>query len=144
MMSVTTPEGSTQAVATVTADLEGEIRELVAAETASPPTAPTTPTEAAPALNTDEIAPLVQKVAAASIEEFERLIGQLKEARSYLEAEGERIQRETMRYTALSRTASESVRIISDTVGEWRKAGHPVPAVTREDERLSAMAAELR
>jgi hypothetical protein len=26
----------------------------------------------------------------------------------------------------LSQTALESVRIIAETVGEWRKAGHPV------------------
>jgi hypothetical protein len=40
--------------------------------------------------------------------------------------ESERIERETVGYTELSQTAMESVRIIAETVGEWRKAGHPV------------------
>ena len=58
--------------------------------------------------------------------EFEKLIGELQEARSYLESEGERIQREAVRYAEFSQTASSSMKVISETVAEWRKAGHPV------------------
>jgi hypothetical protein len=73
-----------------------------------------------------EIAPLIQKVGGSSIAEIEKLMGELQEAKHFLQSEGERIQRETARYTNLAQTASASVKIIFDTVQEWRKAGHPV------------------
>ena len=58
--------------------------------------------------------------------EVDRLIGELQQAKAYLQSEGERIEREAVGYVQLSQTALESVKIISETVGEWRKAGHPV------------------
>jgi hypothetical protein len=63
---------------------------------------------------------------APSIVELEKIIDELQQARTYLQAESERIERETVGYAELSQTAMESVRIIAETVGEWRKAGHPV------------------
>jgi hypothetical protein len=57
---------------------------------------------------------------------IERPIGELQEARAYLQSEGERIQRETDHYLQLSKTASDSVKVISGAVAEWRKAGHPL------------------
>ena len=50
----------------------------------------------------------------------------MQEARNFLRTEGERIERETARYTKLARTASASVEIIFDIVRGWREAGHPV------------------
>jgi hypothetical protein len=76
-------------------------------------------------LGSDRLAPLLQKVVAPPIAECERLIGQLQEARTYLHSEGERIQRETDRYIQLAQTASESIRIISGAIRDWREAGHP-------------------
>src|SRR5262249_48599985 len=73
-----------------------------------------------------EIAPLVQKVGATSIAEIEKMIGELQEARDFLQSEGERVQRETNHYTTLTQLASASVKIISDTVAGWCEAGHPV------------------
>jgi hypothetical protein len=73
-----------------------------------------------------EIEPLIQKIGATSIAEIEKLMGKLNDAKHFLQSEGERIQRETTRYTNLAQTASASVKIIFDTVREWRKAGHPV------------------
>jgi len=98
------------------AAIESETRDLVHAEAPSTPTAETDV----------EIARLVQKVGATSIAEIEKLIGELQEAKDFLQSEGERIERETARYTNLAQTASASVKIIFDTVQEWRKAGHPV------------------
>jgi hypothetical protein len=101
-----------QALATT----EGESRDLVYAETPS-----TTKAE------TDaEIAPLIQKIGATSIAEIEELVARLQDTKQFLQSEGERIERETARYTNLAQTASASVKIIFDTVQEWRKAGHPV------------------
>jgi hypothetical protein len=72
-----------------------------------------------------DLAPLIEKVVAPPLAEFERLIGQLQEARTYLHSEGERVQRETDRYIQLAQTASESIRIISGAIRDWREAGHP-------------------
>jgi hypothetical protein len=78
------------------------------------------------ALDGGDVASLVQKIAAESIAELKRLIGELQQAHDNLQTEGERIEREATRQVALSQTALESVKLISETVGGWRKAGHPV------------------
>jgi hypothetical protein len=112
--------------------LEGEIRDLVHADA---PTMRETETDA-------EIEPLIQKVGATSIAEIEKLMGELREAKDFLQSEGERIQRDTARYTNLAQTASTSVKIILETVCEWRKAGHPVRNHSRSSafERTPAQA----
>jgi dihydroxyacetone kinase len=103
--------------------IESESRALVHAE------APSTPKP-----ETDmEIAPLVQNLGTTSIAEIEKMIGELQEARDFLQAEGERVQREAEHYTTLTQMASASVKIISDTVAGWREAGHPL----RNDSRPS-------
>ena len=96
--------------------IESESRALVHAE------APSTPKSEIDV----EIAPLVQKLGTTSIAEIEKMIGELEEARDFLQAEGERVQRETEHYTTLTQMASASVKIISDTVAGWREAGHPL------------------
>jgi hypothetical protein len=56
---------------------------------------------------------------AASLTEIEKLIEELQVARDYLKAEGERVQRLTARYAHLTRTASASVKMISQS-WQWR------------------------
>jgi prophage DNA circulation protein len=81
-----------------------------------------------------DIAPLVQKIGARSIAEVEKIIGELQEAKDFLQSEGERVQRETERYTNLTQMASASVKIISDTVAGWREAGHPLRNQSRSSQ----------
>ena len=109
-------------------DVAEEIRDLLPADGLW---ARRPPAETEPELGGDKFASLVEKVSTASLVELDRLIGELREARAYLQSEGERIRRETVGYAELSQTAMESVRIISETVGEWRKAGHPVRSAKR-------------
>src|SRR5215467_3953094 len=71
-------------------------------------------------------APVIQKLGAPSIAQIEKLIGQLQEAKNLLESEGERIQREMVRYIKFTQLASASVKIIFETVSEWRQEGHPM------------------
>jgi hypothetical protein len=71
------------------------------------------------------IVPLINKVVAPPIEEISKLIDELKDAKTHLEAEGERIQREVDRYLQLSQNTAESIRMIAGAVTEWRSAGHP-------------------
>jgi hypothetical protein len=56
----------------------------------------------------DDVGSLIQKIGVTSTAEFEKLIGELQEARSYLESEGERIQREAVGYAEFSQAASSS------------------------------------
>jgi hypothetical protein len=129
-MDVMEPDVSTPAVKAMM-ELADEVRAPVPEQELSPPTAPPAEGEADP--GGDTFASLIQKISALSVAELERMIDELQEARSYLQAEGERIEREAIGYAALSQTALESVRIISDTVSEWRKAGHPVRGLNAAD-----------
>ena len=97
--------------------IESEIRAVVHSET---PLAPNSETDI-------ELASLIQKTGATSIAEIEKIIGALQEAKDFLQSEGERVQRETERYTSLTQMALASVKIIADTVAGWREAGHPLP-----------------
>ena len=121
-MDAMEPDVSTQAV-TAMMELADGVRAPVPVQEMSPPTAPAA---GEAELGNDTFASLIQKISALSVAELERMIDELQEARSYLQAEGERIEREALGYAALSQTALESVRIISETVSDWRKAGHPV------------------
>jgi hypothetical protein len=76
-------------------------------------------------LPAENIVPLVNKVAVPPLAEMDKLIDELKEARTHLESEGGRIQREIDHYLQLSQNTVESIKIIAGAVAEWRNAGHP-------------------
>ena len=57
---------------------------------------------------------------AVSIGEIEKLMEELRTARDYLKAEGERVRRMNARYAHLTSTASASVKIIAESMGKWR------------------------
>ena len=59
---------------------------------------------------------------ATSIADIDKLMGELQTARDYLQSEGERVRRMTVRYAYLAQTASASVKIIAESVGKWRNA----------------------
>ena len=104
--------------------IESEIRAVVHSET---PLAPKSETDM-------ELASLIQKIGATSIVEIEKIIGELQEAKDFLQSEGERIQRETAHYVKFTQLASSSVKIIFDTVSGWREAGHPIRNQSRSHE----------
>ena len=67
------------------------------------------------------IGALIDNVSTTSIAEIEKLISDLETVRNYLKAEGDRIQQEMARYAHLSDTASASVKIIAERLGQWRE-----------------------
>jgi len=75
------------------------------------------------------IGELIDKVSSTSIAEIEKLVSELQAVRNYLKVEGDRIQQEMARYAHLSDTASASVKIIAESIGQWRK----VPPITKTD-----------
>ena len=88
--------------------------------------------------SSETIAGLVQKVGAPSIAEIEKLIGDLQTARSYLQSEGERIEQEMTRYAHLSDTASASVKIITESLGKWRKGNDAAGSAAAHDRQADA------
>ena len=82
--------------------------------------------EPSPELNNDTIGPLVEKVGAVSIAELEKSITELQAARSYLQSESERIQRELTQYARLSDTASAFGKTILQSVSQWHNGARGV------------------
>ena len=70
----------------------------------------------------------------ASIGEIEKLIEELRAARDYLQSEGERVKSINARYAHLTRTASDSVKIIAESMGKWR-----VPEMEPEPRRSDSI-----
>src|SRR6476620_4914566 len=75
-----------------------------------------------PVIETSNLATLIRSVGMTSITDIERLVGELQKTRDYLQAEGERVQAETVQYIALTGAASASVKIIFDALRAWRTA----------------------
>ena len=65
---------------------------------------------------------------ATSIEAINKLVAELLFARDYLQSEGERVRQMNARYAHLAQTASDSVKIISESLSEWRTNGPALPA----------------
>src|SRR5262245_3592056 len=92
--------------------VEGEVCDLAHAEVS-------TQTET----DTD-IATLIQQVGATSIAEIDRLIAELQVVRNHLQSEGERVEREVVRYTKLTQMASFTAKIIFDAISQWHPASN--------------------
>ena len=89
--------------------------------------------------DTDMIPSLIEKVGATTIAEIDLLIAELQEAKSYLQSEGERIEREMVRYTNLTQMASFTAKIIFDAISQWHPARNQqnaseVTAASTEDD----------
>jgi hypothetical protein len=69
-----------------------------------------------------EIAPFIHKVGATSIAEIDRLIGELRQTKEYLQSRRQRVEAEMLRYTNLAEMASATAKIISDAVSQWYPA----------------------
>jgi len=72
-----------------------------------------------------EIVSLIHQVAATSIAEIDRLVTELQEVKSQLQSKGQRVQRELVRYTQLTQTASFTAKIIFDTISQWHPVSNP-------------------
>ena len=68
---------------------------------------------------------LIQRVAGASLDEIDRVIGHLEQMRETLRREGERVQREIAGYGDLSQAAMSSVKIIKESLAHWHRPELP-------------------
>ncbi|MBX9827453.1 MAG: hypothetical protein K2Y27_20975 [Xanthobacteraceae bacterium] len=68
----------------------------------------------------DNINSVIERVSGASVAEIDRVIAELTRVRDMLRSEGERVQREVAGYASLSQAAMTSMKIIADSVVQWK------------------------
>ena len=93
---------------------EGEIREFVRRDAAR--NAP----HAGQNTGVENATNLIDRVAGATTEEIDRLIAELQSMREMLHREGERVRRELTNYAGLSQSAMHSMKVIADTLAQFK------------------------
>ena len=63
---------------------------------------------------------IIDRVSGASVTEIERVMSELASVRDMLRSEGERVQREVAGYATLSQAAMTSMKIIADSLVNWK------------------------
>jgi hypothetical protein len=106
--------------------LEGEIHDLVRRNVA-PLKALERETATDPACA--PVSDLTRRVSGTSLEEIDRVIRELNGIREMLRGEGERVTREIAGYASLNHAAITSMRVIADSLAEWKNGAqiHHVP-----------------
>ena len=99
---------------------EGEIREFVRRDVMFV----RRQREAEPAADpvTDNLNALIRRVSVASIDEIDRVILELQGVRGMLRGEGERVSREISGYASLSHTTMTAMKVIGDSLTQWKCA----------------------
>jgi hypothetical protein len=109
-----------QAAATA---FEGEIREFVRRDVAFLRRHQrNSETEQAPEPIVDNLNVLIRRVSGASMEEIDRVILELQGVREMLRSEGERVGREIAGYASLSHAAMTAMKVIGDSLTQWKNA----------------------
>ena len=71
---------------------------------------------------TENLNTVVRRVAGDSMEEIDRVIRALESVRDMLRNEGERVSREVAGYASLSHSAASVMKVISDSINQWKDA----------------------
>jgi hypothetical protein len=97
-------------------EFEGEIREFIRRDVGHLRRAPTEASEQA----VTNINSLLDRVSGSSVSEIDSLIADLRNVRDFLQTEGDRVQREIASYAQLSQVAMTSVKIIAESMSQWK------------------------
>jgi hypothetical protein len=97
-------------------EFEGEIREFIRRDVAHLRRTPAEGSEQA----VSNISTLLDRVSGSSVSEIDSLIVDLRNVRDFLQTEGERVQREIASYAQLSQVAMTSVKIIAESMTNWK------------------------
>jgi chemotaxis protein histidine kinase CheA len=116
-MSVFTSEENPSELAQAEAAVEGDIRDFVRRDASTLRRKPEHDGE----MVAGNISQLLQRVAANSVQEIDRLIADLQILRDRLQQEGERVQREIVEYATLSQAAMQSTKIITESLSHWKR-----------------------
>ena len=76
---------------------------------------------------THHVNALIKQVSGASIEEIDRVIRELNGVREMLRGEGDRVTREIAGFASLSHAAITSMRVIADSIAEWKNGAQHRP-----------------
>ena len=98
-------------------EFEGEIREFIRRDVSHLRRAMPDGASEQAATNINS---LLDRVSGSSVTEIDRLIADLRNVRDFLHSEGERVQREIQSYAQLSSVAMTSVKIIAESMGQWK------------------------
>jgi hypothetical protein len=74
--------------------------------------------------NGEDLNALIQRIAGSSMDEIDRVISELEAVREALRREGERVSREISGYASLSHSAATAMKIIGDSIKQWRESGN--------------------
>ena len=99
--------------------VEGEIREFVRRDV-SFPRRQRSEVDATHGPAPENLNALIQRVAGDSMEEIDRVIRELESVRDMMRNEGERISRELAGYASLSHSATTAMRVIADSIKQWK------------------------
>lgn len=75
----------------------------------------------------EDLNALIRRVAGSSMDEIDGVISELEAVREVLRTEGERVSREIARYAGLSHSATTVMKIIGDSIKQWRNSGNAPP-----------------
>ena len=101
---------------------EGEIREFVRRDVSFLRRPRSEGEAATPDPVTDNLNSLIRRVSGASLEEIERVILELQGIRDMLRNEGERVGREIAGYASLSHASMTAMKVIGDSLTQWKSA----------------------
>jgi hypothetical protein len=107
--------------AAVTA-FEGEIREFVRRDVAQLRRQRNDLEQTASEPVTENLNALIRRVSGASMDEIDRVIFELQGVREMLRSEGERVSREISGYASLSHAAMTAMKVIGDSLTQWKRA----------------------
>lgn len=100
---------------------EGEIREFVRRDV-SFLRRPRSEAEPASDPVNENLNALIRRVSGASMEEIDRVILELQGVRDMLRNEGERVGRELAGYASLSHASMTAMKVIADSLTQWKSA----------------------
>jgi hypothetical protein len=100
--------------------IAGEIRQLVRKDgaLASRPRTDLDSVKINPAV--ENLNAHVERVAGMSMEEIDRVIRELEGVRDMLQNEGQRVTREIASYASLSHAATTAMRVIAESIKQWK------------------------
>jgi hypothetical protein len=102
---------------------EGEIREFVRRDLAPWRRPRSEPIGEVPV---ESVNSLINRVAGQTVSEIDRVIGDLQNVRDLLRNEGDRVQREIVGYANLSQAVMASMKIIGESMVQWKTGTAPV------------------
>jgi hypothetical protein len=114
------PERLSEVDSVVTA-FEGEIREFVRRDISIARRAQSEVEQSVDPLP-ENLNALVRRISGASMQEIDRVILELQAVREMLRNEGDRVAREIAGYASLSHAAMTAMKVIGDSLTQWKSA----------------------